>query len=218
MVKIAPSLLSADFGALAAQIALAESGGADWLHLDVMDGHFVPNITIGPPVIRSLRGTTRLPLDVHLMISNPDDHLEAFRSAGADIITVHVEACHHLHRTLNRIRDLGAKAGVSVNPGTPVFLLNDVIVHADLVLIMSVNPGFGGQSFIPHSLQKIREAASLMKAKRPGIYLEVDGGIDADTAGPVVEAGANVLVAGKAVFGAPDIGGAIRLLRERASG
>ena len=217
MVKIAPSLLSADFGALAAQIALAEEGGADWIHLDVMDGHFVPNITIGPPVVRAIRGCTKLPFDTHLMITDADKYLEAFRAAGADIITVHVEACTHLHRTLCRIKELGAKAGVCVNPATPVSLLRDVVAEADLVLIMSVNPGFGGQSFIRHSLQKIREAADLIKQKKPGIHLEVDGGIDADTAGPVVEAGADVLVAGKAVFGAPDVRSAIRLLRQKSS-
>jgi ribulose-phosphate 3-epimerase len=217
MVKIAPSLLSADFGSLAAQITLAEQSGADWIHLDVMDGHFVPNITIGPPVIRALRGVTKLPFDTHLMITNADAYLDAFRAAGADIITVHVEACTHLNRTLRRIRDLGAKAGVCVNPATPVSLLRDAVGDADLVLIMSVNPGFGGQTFIPHSVQKLREAADLIKQKNPGIFLEVDGGIDADTAGSVVEAGANVLVAGKAVFGSGNVPAAIRLLREKAS-
>ncbi len=216
MVIIAPSLLSSDFSDLRGQIALAEQGGADWIHLDVMDGHFVPNLTIGPPVIRSLRKLTRLPFDTHLMIENPDRYLEEFRNAGADLMTVHVETCTHLHRTVHRIKELGAKAGVSLNPATPVHLLEDIIGDVDLVLIMSVNPGFGAQRFIPRSLEKIREAARLIRATGADIRLEVDGGVDAHTAGPIVAAGADVLVAGNFIFTSTDIGGAVRSLRTLA--
>jgi ribulose-phosphate 3-epimerase len=215
-LTIAPSLLAADFADLRAQIALAEKGGADWLHLDVMDGRFVPNITIGPPVIRSLRRRSSIPFDVHLMIENPDPYLEDFRSAGADSITVHYETCPHLHRTVQKIKSLGARAGVCVNPATPEVLLSGILADADMVLIMSVNPGFGGQSFIPSSVEKIRRTAAMIRDAHPGMYLEVDGGIDESTAGPVVGAGANVLVAGKSVFGAPDIPSAVRGLRAAA--
>jgi ribulose-phosphate 3-epimerase len=217
MVTIAPSLLASDFSDLKGQIALAERGGADWLHLDVMDGHFVPNITFGPPVIRSLRPLTRLPFDVHLMICDPDRYLEAFRTAGADLITVHYETCPHLHRTVQAIRGLGARAGVCVNPATPVQHLAEVIRDVDMVLIMSVNPGFGAQSFIPSSLDKIRRAAALIREISPDVLLEVDGGVDLSTVRSVVESGANVLVAGNAIFGASDIPAAVRSLRAKAS-
>lgn len=212
-IIIAPSLLSADFGDLKGQVRLAEKGGADWLHLDVMDGHFVPNITIGPPVVKALRKITSLPLDTHLMIEDPDRYLESFRSAGADWITVHFEACAHLNRTIHRIKELGAKAGVCINPATPVEFLSDIIADVDLVLIMSVNPGFGGQKFLPGSLEKLRLAAALIRENKPGIHLEVDGGIDGTTARQVIEAGATVLVSGNYVFGSPDIPTAIQTLR-----
>jgi len=215
---VAPSLLAADFSDLKGAVALAEKGGADWLHLDVMDGHFVPNLTFGPLVIRSLRKLTGLPFDTHLMIEKPDLSLDAYRSAGADLITVHLEACAHLHRTVQRIKELGAKAGVSINPATPVGLLADILPDVDLVLLMSVNPGFGAQSFIGHSLGKIREAAALIRQIKPDVYLEVDGGIDATTAPQVVAAGANVLVAGNFVFGSGDPAAAIRTLKSAAAG
>ena len=216
MVKIATSLLSADFADLKGQIASVERAGSDWLHLDIMDGHFVPNMTIGPPVISSIRPLTRLPFDVHLMIANADEYLEGFRAAGAVRLTVHYEACPHLHRTVQRIKELGANAGVCINPATPVSLLRDIIEEVDLVLIMSVNPGFGGQTFIPQSLEKLRQAAAMIKQTNPSIYLEVDGGIDAHTAVSVVEAGADVLVAGNFVFHSSSIAGAISALRRAA--
>ncbi len=215
-VRIAPSLLSADFGDLRGQIALAEQGGADWLHLDIMDGHFVPNISFGPPVVRSIRALTKLPLDTHLMIREPDRYLEAFREAGSDIITVHLEACRHLNRTVHRIRELGARPGVSVNPATPVSLLRDILPDIDLVLIMSVNPGFGGQSFLTGSPARIREMAAMIRDIHPGIELEVDGGIDNRTAPDVVAAGATVLVAGSYIFRSGDIPGTVRALRAAA--
>jgi ribulose-phosphate 3-epimerase len=211
MIKIAPSILSADFGVLAEEIARVEAAGADQLHVDVMDGHFVPNLTIGPPVIEAIKKRTHLPLDVHLMIEFPERYIPAFVSAGADLVTVHAEACPHLHRTLRQIKEVGAKAGVALNPSTPLTALEYVLDELDLVLIMSVNPGFGGQSFIPATYQKIRLLKALLGA-RPS-DLSVDGGVKVEHAAPLATQGATVLVAGSAIFGAPDPGAVIRQMR-----
>jgi ribulose-phosphate 3-epimerase len=216
VITIAPSLLSSDFADLKNQIRLAEEGGADWIHLDVMDGHFVPNLTIGPPVIASIRKVARVPLDTHLMITNAERYLDVYRAAGADIITVHYEACRHLHRAIQRIRELGAKAGVSLNPSTPVTVLQDVLAEVDMVLVMTVNPGFGGQTFIPHSLERIRALSAMIQGVKPSVMIEVDGGIDPTTVHQVVQAGASVLVAGKYIFSAADIPAAVRTLRAGA--
>ena len=213
VITIAPSLLSSDFADLRNQIRLAEKGGADWIHLDVMDGHFVPNLTIGPPVIASIRKVTRLPLDTHLMITNAERYLDAYRAAGADIMTVHYEACRHLHRAVQHIKELGAKAGVSLNPSTPVSMLEDILGEVDMILLMTVNPGFGGQSFIPRSLHRIRTLSQMVKAVKPSVLIEVDGGIDETTAPEVVEAGASVLVSGQYIFSAKNIPAAVRTLR-----
>ncbi|HET9267180.1 MAG TPA: ribulose-phosphate 3-epimerase [Vicinamibacterales bacterium] len=215
-MRIAPSILASDFARLADEVAKVERGGADFVHVDVMDGHFVPNITIGPPVVKALKRVTALPLDVHLMISDPDRYLEAFVEAGAAIVTVHVEACKHLHRTLTRIRQLGAKAGVSLNPATPVEAVKDLAGEFDLLLIMSVNPGFGGQHFIVHSLQKIRQARSLLADAGVAADVEVDGGVDTTNAAALVESGATILVAGVSIFGTPDPAEATRRLRAAA--
>lgn len=204
MIELAPSILSADFACLAEQVARAEVGGATLLHVDVMDGHFVPNLTIGPPVIAALRKATRLPLDVHLMIENAELYIGAFADAGADWISVHQEACPHLHRALEMILARGVKAGVAINPATPIATLTEVLSLVDFVLVMSVNPGFGGQKFIPRSLDKIRHLVTMRNARAAAYRIEVDGGIGADTIAEVVRAGAEVLVAGNAVFGSGD--------------
>jgi ribulose-phosphate 3-epimerase len=216
-VRIAPSILSADFAALGAAVRAAEDGGADLIHVDVMDGHFVPNLTIGPPVVRSLKRVARVPLDVHLMIDNPDLYLEDFVKAGAAMLSVHVEILPHLHRTLSRIRDLGAGPGVVLNPSTPVSSITDVIDLVDFVLIMSVNPGFGGQSYIPRSEHKVRALRALLDAAGSQAAIEIDGGIDTRNIARVVTAGVDIVVAGSAVFGQPDPAAAVRALRAAAA-
>ncbi|MED3647008.1 ribulose-phosphate 3-epimerase [Halalkalibacterium halodurans] len=213
MIKIAPSILSADFANLGNEIQDVERGGADYIHVDVMDGHFVPNITIGPLIVDAIRPVTTLPLDVHLMIEQPDGYIPAFAKAGADIITVHVEACPHLHRTLHLIKESGVKAGVVLNPATPVSSIQHVLSDVDMVLFMTVNPGFGGQRFIPSVLPKIKELASLKKEQGLTFEIEVDGGVNEETAKQCVEAGANVLVAGSAVFNEEDRAAAIKRIR-----
>ena len=204
MVELAASILSADFARLAEEARAAVEGGATLLHVDVMDGHFVPNITIGPPVVASLRKATEAPLDVHLMIENPDQYIPAFVEAGADWVSVHQEACRHLHRTLEFIRSHGAQVGVAINPATPVQTLGGVLELVDFVLVMSVNPGFGGQRFIPASLEKIRKLATMRHARGVRFRIEVDGGLSERTVADVVRAGAEILVAGNAIFGQGD--------------
>lgn len=213
MVKIAPSILSADFARLGEEIKDVEQGGADYIHVDVMDGHFVPNITIGPLIVEAIRPITKLPLDVHLMIENPDQYVEAFAKAGADYITVHVEACKHLHRTIQNIKAHGIKAGVVLNPATPVDTIQHIIGDIDMVLLMSVNPGFGGQKFIPEVLPKIKQVKEMADSKGLNIEIEIDGGVNAETAKQCIEAGANVLVAGSAVYNQSNRREAIEALR-----
>src|SRR5215467_1660084 len=215
-LQIAPSLLSADFAALGDAIARAERGGADLIHVDVMDGHFVPNLTIGPPVVKSLRNVSHVPLDVHLMIDDPDRYAEAFVEAGAASLTVHVEAVVHLHRTVQLIKSLGVKAGVALNPATPISALEQIAGDVDYVLVMTVNPGFGGQTFIPRSTSKVRAVRELLRREGSSAPIEVDGGIDVHTAPAIVAAGADILVAGNAIFGARDPEAAIRELRAAA--
>jgi ribulose-phosphate 3-epimerase len=215
-IRLAPSILSADFSALAPAIDAVERGGADLIHVDVMDGHFVPNLTMGPAVVRSLKRVARVPLDVHLMITDPDRFVEAFVEAGAASIAVHVEVLPHLNRTLALIKQLGAKAGVAINPSTPVGALEEVAPDLDYVLVMSVNPGFGGQAFLPRSESKVRSVRALLDGAGSAAPIEIDGGIDMETVGRVVRAGAEILVAGSAIFHAPDIARAARELKEAA--
>ena len=212
-IKIAPSILSADFSRLGQEMAAVEKAGADLIHIDVMDGHFVPNITIGPLVVKAVRSSTSLPLDVHLMIADPDRYLEEFAEAGADILTVHVEACRHLNRTLQRIKDLKIRPGVSLNPATPLSSLEEVLDEVDLVLIMSVNPGFGGQRFIPGVLPKLRKLQQLLEAGGLKPEIEVDGGVNVHNSGEIARDGATILVAGTAVFGSRSYQETIAILR-----
>jgi ribulose-phosphate 3-epimerase len=214
---IAPSILSADFSRLGEEVEAVTAAGADVIHVDVMDGHFVPNITIGPLVVKAVRRVTELPLDVHLMIENPDRYLEAFAKAGADWITVHVETGYHLHRTVHRIKELGKKAGVVLNPATPLTTVEYLLGDVDLVMLMSVNPGFGGQSFIPSVLDKIRRLKEMIDERSLETGIEVDGGINPETMPQVVAAGANIFVAGSAIFGHPDYAEVIARMRSAFS-
>ena len=217
-IQIAPSILSADFSALGRDIASVERGGADLIHVDVMDGHFVPNITIGPSVVRAIKSVATRPLDVHLMIEEPDRYIAAFVEAGADMISVHVEAVPHLHRTIGFIKKLGARAGAVLNPATPAGVLEDIAHDLDHVLVMSVNPGFGGQPFIPHSVEKVRRVRAMLTRAGSSAPIEIDGGIDENNAAAVVAAGVSILVAGQAIFGTGDPESATRALRAAAVG
>jgi len=217
MKLIAPSILSADGGRLHEEIAAVEKAGADWIHIDVMDGHFVPNITMGPAIISALRKTTKLPFDVHLMIENPEKYIESFARAGADIITVHVEAANHLHRTIDIIKKAGKKAGVSLNPATPLTQIEEILPDIDLLLIMSVNPGFGGQQFIKTTLPKIIKAKKMLSTLSNKPLLEVDGGVNLKNIANIARAGANVLVAGASIFGTDDYQKTIAALKAAAN-
>ena len=218
MIKIAPSILAADFSRLGEEIAKVDQAGADMIHIDVMDGHFVPNISIGPPVIKCLRKTTKLPFDVHLMIENADLYIDSFADAGADIISVHVESNPHIHRTLQQIKQKGVKAAAVLNPSTPLSTLEWLLDDVDMVLLMTVNPGFGGQSFIESMTEKVRELRQMANRKGIKLDIEVDGGIDTENIFRITEAGANVIVAGSTVYKAPDTAEIIRSLREKAFG
>lgn len=217
MIKIAPSLLSADFVRLADEVKAAEDSGVDMLHLDIMDGHFVPNITIGPGVVEAIRKITKLPLDVHLMISDPDKFLNDFIKAGADFLTVHVEAVIHLHRTIQYIKDNNIKVGVSLNPATPIYTLDNILNDIDMVLIMTVNPGFGGQAFIPSMLEKIKSLKKFIESKGQNVLIEVDGGVKLDNAKIIAEAGVDILVIGSAFFGSGNYQEFMKQLRENLS-
>lgn len=216
MIKIAPSILSADFSKLGDEVKEVALAGADYIHIDIMDGHFVPNITMGPLVVDAVRKVTELPLDVHLMISQPDKYIADFVQAGADIITIHVEADPHIHRTIHEIKRLGAKAGVVLNPGTPLSAIMSILKDVDMVLIMTVNPGFGGQSFIHETLNKIKQLRTIIEKESLQIDIEVDGGVNDETISLVTEAGANVIVAGSHIFGSNDRKQTIKALREKA--
>ncbi|WP_172369732.1 ribulose-phosphate 3-epimerase [Sporosarcina jiandibaonis] len=218
MIKIAPSILAADFSKLAEEVQEVEKAGADLIHIDVMDGHFVPNITMGPIVVEALRPVTSLPLDVHLMIENPDAYIEQFAKAGADYITVHVEACPHLHRTLQLIRSTGVKTGVVLNPHTPVETILHVLDNVDMVLFMTVNPGFGGQAFIHTVLPKVKQLAAIIKERNLEIEIEIDGGVDENTIIPCVEAGATILVAGSAIFNKENRAEALQKIKAAGEG
>lgn len=216
MVEIAPSILSADFTRLGQQIEEVERAGASYIHVDVMDGHFVPNLTIGPFIVEWVRKTTKLPIDAHLMIENPDDFIDAFAGAGADMISVHPEATYHLHRTVGHIRQAGCSPGVVLNPATPLAMIEEILDDVDYVLLMSVNPGFGGQRFIPSSIDKIKRLRDLIDRRGSQARIEVDGGIGPETAAAVTAAGAEILVAGSAIFGKPDPAAALRALIQAA--
>jgi ribulose-phosphate 3-epimerase len=215
MKKLAPSILSADFARLGEEIKTVEEAGADYIHIDVMDGHFVPNITIGPLIVETARKITNLPLDVHLMISNPERYIKDFVEAGSNLLSIHVETCHHLQRTLTHIRELGAKPAAVLNPSTPLSALEYILEEVDMVLLMTVNPGFGGQKFIPGMLPKIKKVRKLIDEKNPAVELEVDGGIKLDNISQVAQAGADVVVAGSAVFKSEDCKKTVRLMKEK---
>jgi ribulose-phosphate 3-epimerase len=212
--KIAPSILSADFTRLAEEIAKVEAAGADMVHVDVMDGHFVPNFTIGPPIVKAIRKTTKLPLDVHLMMTNPEAFIPEFIKAGSDYLTVHVETCPHLHRTIQSIKEEGVKAGVTLNPATPLASIEEILPEVDLLLVMSVNPGFGGQSFIPQVLDKLKRARKMIDDRGLKVELEVDGGVKPENMASLSQAGADIFVAGSAVFGSPDYKATIQKMRK----
>jgi len=218
MKKIAPSILSADFSRLGEEIKAVEKAGADWIHIDVMDGHFVPNITIGPGPVKWLRKITRLPFDVHLMISNPERYIDSFAEAGSNIITIHAETARHLHRTIAQIKERSVKAGVSLNPATPLVQVEPILKDIDLLLVMSVNPGFGGQKFIESILPKIEQAREMVDAVSPDVIIEVDGGITLDNIRLVAEAGADVMVSGAAIFGSVDYARTIRAMKALIGG
>ena len=217
MIKISPSILSADFSKLGEEVAAAEKAGAELIHIDTMDGHFVPNITIGPLVVKAIRGVTKLPFDVHLMIEDPDKYIKEFADSGADLITIHEEASVHLHRTIQNIKECGAKAGVSINPGTPLCSIEPILPDLDMVLIMSVNPGFGGQKFIPGSILKIKQLKEMITERNLNIDIEVDGGVTVDNVSEVHKAGADIVVMGSAFYNSDDYAATVKAVKENCS-